>query len=98
MKITRVIAHLVEERVKPFTWQVDRPGSGDGADVVAQLVHRQLVAAQQYGVRVGGIGGDRIFIGGEAVQTGCGNSVVGSNFVHGGDFCGYFGVKRSRAR
>jgi len=30
MKITRVIAHLLEERVKPFTWQVDRPGSGDG--------------------------------------------------------------------
>jgi L-alanine-DL-glutamate epimerase-like enolase superfamily enzyme len=30
MKITKVIAHLLEERVKPFTWQVDRPGSGDG--------------------------------------------------------------------
>lgn len=30
MKIIRVIAHLIEERVKPFTWQVDRPGSGDG--------------------------------------------------------------------
>ena len=30
MKITGVIAHLIEEKVKPFTWQVDRPGSGDG--------------------------------------------------------------------
>lgn len=30
MKITQVIAHLLEEKVRPFTWQVDRPGSGDG--------------------------------------------------------------------
>jgi L-alanine-DL-glutamate epimerase-like enolase superfamily enzyme len=30
MKISRVIAHLTEEKVAPYTWQVDRPGSGDG--------------------------------------------------------------------
>ncbi len=30
MKITRVIGHLLERQVEPFTWQVDRPGSGDG--------------------------------------------------------------------
>ncbi len=30
MKITRVAAYLIEEKVKPFTWQTNRPGSGDG--------------------------------------------------------------------
>ena len=30
MKITNVTAYLIEEEVKPFHWQVDRPGSGDG--------------------------------------------------------------------
>jgi L-alanine-DL-glutamate epimerase-like enolase superfamily enzyme len=30
MRIKRVVAHLLEEKVRPFTWQVDRPGSGDG--------------------------------------------------------------------
>lgn len=30
MKIVRVVAHLMEEKVPVFTWQVDRPGSGDG--------------------------------------------------------------------
>ena len=30
MKITNVKSYLVEDIVKPFTWQVDRPGSGDG--------------------------------------------------------------------
>ncbi len=30
MEITAVKAHLLEEEVKPFTWQIDRPGSGDG--------------------------------------------------------------------
>ena len=30
MKITNVIAHLVDEKVTPFQWQIDRPGSGDG--------------------------------------------------------------------
>ena len=32
MKITNVKSYLVEDIVKPFTWQVDRPGSGDGRD------------------------------------------------------------------
>ena len=30
MKITNVIAHLVDEEVTPYQWQIDRPGSGDG--------------------------------------------------------------------
>ena len=30
MKITRVIAHLMDEACEPFTWQRNRPGSGDG--------------------------------------------------------------------
>jgi len=31
VKITQVVGYLLEERVaKPFNWQVDRPGSGDG--------------------------------------------------------------------
>lgn len=30
MKITRIMAHLLETQVQPYTWQVDRPGSGDG--------------------------------------------------------------------
>ena len=30
MKITAVEAYLLDEEVAPFTWQVDRPGSGDG--------------------------------------------------------------------
>ena len=32
MKISNVKSYLVEDIVKPFTWQVDRPGSGDGRD------------------------------------------------------------------
>ena len=30
MKITKVIAHLVDQEVSPYKWQIDRPGSGDG--------------------------------------------------------------------
>jgi L-alanine-DL-glutamate epimerase-like enolase superfamily enzyme len=30
MKITKVIAYLTDEPAEVFTWQVDRPGSGDG--------------------------------------------------------------------
>ena len=32
MKITNIKSFLLEEKVKPFHWQVDRPGSGDGRD------------------------------------------------------------------
>lgn len=30
MKITSVSSFLFDEKVRPFHWQVDRPGSGDG--------------------------------------------------------------------
>ena len=30
MKITNVSSYLIDEIVKPYHWQVDRPGSGDG--------------------------------------------------------------------
>ncbi len=30
MRITGVIAHLLQDQVRPYTWQVNRPGSGDG--------------------------------------------------------------------
>jgi L-alanine-DL-glutamate epimerase-like enolase superfamily enzyme len=30
MKITKVVAHLIDREVTPYQWQVDRPGSGDG--------------------------------------------------------------------
>jgi L-alanine-DL-glutamate epimerase-like enolase superfamily enzyme len=30
VKITRVVGHLLERQVERFTWQIDRPGSGDG--------------------------------------------------------------------
>jgi L-alanine-DL-glutamate epimerase-like enolase superfamily enzyme len=30
MRIVKVVAHLLHEEVKPYTWQVNRPGSGDG--------------------------------------------------------------------
>jgi L-alanine-DL-glutamate epimerase-like enolase superfamily enzyme len=32
MKITKIIGHLVDSKVSPFMWQIDRPGSGDGRD------------------------------------------------------------------
>lgn len=30
MRITKVTGYLFDERVEPYVWQVDRPGSGDG--------------------------------------------------------------------